>query len=80
MLKHALAIAAAVLTAQSGAALADPYVQGGHGAGIDKTSYERVSDVEIAIAARNCLVKGMAVYVVREDRKPVATTCIVDRL
>ena len=38
----------------------------------------RISDVEIAIAARDCLSKGMSLYVVRENRKPVATTCITE--
>jgi hypothetical protein len=48
------------------------------GAGTERTSPVRISDVEIAIAARACLVKGMKLHVVRENGKPVATKCTAD--
>ena len=63
--KYLLGIAAALCATQAGVAFAD-------------SRHVRISDVEIAIAARDCLTKGMALYVVRENGKPVATTCIVD--
>jgi hypothetical protein len=59
-------------------AFADSHLQSGSGAGTERTSSVRISDVEIAIAARACLVKGLTLYVVRENGKPVATGCIAD--
>lgn len=75
--KPAFAIATALLMALASVA-ADSHSQSGSGAGTERISSARISDVEIAIAARACLVKGMKLHVVRENGKPVATKCIAD--
>jgi hypothetical protein len=76
--KPAFAIATALLMALASVAFADSRSQSGSGAGTERTSSVRISDVEIAIAARVCLVKGMTLHVVRENGKPVATKCIAN--
>ena len=76
--KPALAVATALFMAQGSVAFADSHSQSGSGAGTLRTSSARISDVEIAIAARACLVKGMTLHVVRENGRPVATRCIAD--
>ena len=70
--KPAFAIATALLMALASVA-ADSHSQSGSGAGTERISSARISDVEIAIAARACLVKGMKLHVVRKNGKPVAT-------
>jgi hypothetical protein len=76
--KPAFAIATALSMALASVAFADSHSQSGSGAGAERMSLARISDVEIAIAARACLVKGMKLQVVRENGKPVATKCIAD--
>jgi hypothetical protein len=76
--KSAFAVATALLMALARVAFADSHSQGGSGAGTERTASVRISDVQIAIAARACLAKGMTLHVVRENGKPVATKCIAD--
>ena len=78
MTKSAFAVATALLMALASVAFADSHAQSSSGGGTERTSSLRISDVEIAIAARACVVKGLTLYVVRENGKPVATKCIAD--
>jgi hypothetical protein len=76
--KSAFAMATALSVALVSVAFADSHSPSGGGVGTERMSSVRISDVEIAIAARACLVKGMKLHVIRENGRPVATKCIAD--
>jgi hypothetical protein len=76
--KPAFAMATALSMALVSVAFADSHSPSGSGVGTERMSSVRISDVEIAIAARACLAKGMKLHVIRENAKPVATKCIAD--
>ena len=78
MTKPAFGMATALSMALVSVAVADSHSPSGSGVGTERMSLVRISDVEIAIAARACLVKGMKLHVIRENGRPVATKCIAD--